>query len=528
MEALSYQALYRKYRPRSFAEVVGQPHIITTLKNQMLHQRISHAYLFCGTRGSGKTSVAKIFAKAINCTSPEEGEPCRHCENCQLAAEGRNMNIIEIDAASNNGVDNIREIREEVKYPPTSGKYKVYIIDEVHMLSAGAFNALLKTLEEPPGYVVFILATTEPQKVPITILSRCQRFDFHRISIANIENTLENYLSQEGVAAQTAAVQYVASLADGSLRDALSILDQCISYYVNEELTLDKVLEVCGAVDQSVFFRMVDALGERNARAVLDLVEEISKTGRNWKQFVSGLFQHIRNLLTLKVSKSATFILDMNTDAIAQLEKQTANWSVQSLLTVTQSMVLLLQDIKYTDNERTLIEITLLKLCSSVSSKDISGLLERMDALEKALAAANTVASATPAPVQQKREEPAPTPKPKKKALPEDFPKLSEAWQTIKSNSFSSPSSRSLWETVALRPMDNGICLVFDFGWAKDSVKGQEEDLKQLFEKQTGYTVSLCFMDKKEYDSQFGYQYVQPEELDLKKLKEALPDLQIE
>ena len=250
---MSYTALYRKFRPQEFEDVKGQEHIVTTLKNQIKADRIGHAYLFCGTRGTGKTTAAKIFAKAVNCEHPVDGSPCGTCEACRAIAAGNSMNVIEIDAASNNGVENIRQIREEVEYAPTEGKYKVYIIDEVHMLSIGAFNALLKTLEEPPSYVIFILATTEVHKIPITILSRCQRYDFHRISIETISARLTELLEKENVAAEERAVRYIAKAADGSMRDALSLLDQCIAFYLGEELTYEHVLEVLGAVDTEVF-----------------------------------------------------------------------------------------------------------------------------------------------------------------------------------------------------------------------------------------------------------------------------------
>ena len=226
---MSYTALYRKFRPDNFKDVKGQDHIVTTLKNQIQADRIGHAYLFCGTRGTGKTSIAKLFAKTVNCEHPIEGSPCGECASCRSIAAGANMNVIEIDAASNNGVDNIREIVDEVSYSPAEGKYKVYIIDEVHMLSIGAFNALLKTLEEPPSYVIFILATTEVHKIPITILSRCQRYDFKRISIETITARMQELMEAEGVQVEEKALRYVAKTADGSMRDALSLLDQCIA-----------------------------------------------------------------------------------------------------------------------------------------------------------------------------------------------------------------------------------------------------------------------------------------------------------
>ncbi|MDE6938341.1 MAG: DNA polymerase III subunit gamma/tau, partial [Lachnospiraceae bacterium] len=254
---MSYMALYRKFRPDGFEDVKGQEAIVKTLKNQIRAKRIGHAYLFCGTRGTGKTTVAKIFAKAVNCEHTEDGSPCGECNVCRAIAAGVSMNVIEIDAASNNGVDNIREIREEVAYRPTEGRYKVYIIDEVHMLSIGAFNALLKTLEEPPEYVIFILATTEAHKIPVTILSRCQRYDFKRISIETISARLRELIDKEQWDVEDKAVRYIAKMADGSMRDSLSLLDQCASFYIGERLTYDHVLEVLGAVDTEVFSRLL-------------------------------------------------------------------------------------------------------------------------------------------------------------------------------------------------------------------------------------------------------------------------------
>ena len=272
---MSYTALYRKFRPGEFEEVKGQDHISKTLQNQIKANRIGHAYLFCGTRGTGKTSVAKIFAKAVNCMSPVNGSPCGECEMCKAISAGTSMNVIEIDAASNNGVDNIREMREEVAYRPTEGKYKVYIIDEVHMLSIGAFNALLKTLEEPPEYVIFILATTEAHKIPITILSRCQRYDFKRISIETIAARLSDLMDKEGIEVEERAIRYIAKVADGSMRDALSLLDQCIAFYLGQKLTYNNVLEVLGAVDTDVFSKLLREILSKDIPKVLRTLEEL-------------------------------------------------------------------------------------------------------------------------------------------------------------------------------------------------------------------------------------------------------------
>mgnify|MGYP002299473238 FL=1 len=301
-ENMAYQALYRKWRPLEFEDVKGQEHIVTTLKNQIRADRIGHAYLFCGTRGTGKTTVAKIFAKAVNCEHPVDGSPCGECPTCKAIAEGRSMNVIEIDAASNNGVDNIREIRDEVQYSPTEGRYKVYIIDEVHMLSIGAFNALLKTLEEPPAYVIFILATTEAHKIPVTILSRCQRYDFHRISIETIAGRLSQLMEAEHINVEEKAIRYVAKAADGSMRDALSLLDQCIAFYLGQDLKYENVLEVLGAVDTAVFAEMLSYILKADTYACMQLLEQIIMQGRDLGQFVSDFVWYLRNLLLVKTT----------------------------------------------------------------------------------------------------------------------------------------------------------------------------------------------------------------------------------
>ena len=301
---MSYMALYRKFRPDEFEDVKGQDAIVKTLKNQIKAERIGHAYLFCGTRGTGKTSVAKIFAKAVNCEHPVDGSPCGECAMCKAISSGASMNVIEIDAASNNGVDNIREIREEVAYRPTEGRYKVYIIDEVHMLSIGAFNALLKTLEEPPEYVIFILATTEAHKIPITILSRCQRYDFKRITIETISERLKELIGKEQLDVEDKAVRYIAKMADGSMRDSLSLLDQCASFYIGERLTYDHVLEVLGAVDTEVFSRLLRELIAMDVHRVIETVDELVMQGRELSQLSADFTWYLRNLLLVKSSET--------------------------------------------------------------------------------------------------------------------------------------------------------------------------------------------------------------------------------
>ncbi|MGL4736777.1 MAG: DNA polymerase III subunit gamma/tau, partial [Cellulosilyticaceae bacterium] len=319
---MSYLALYRKYRPHIFDDVIGQDHIVRTLQNQIKTGRVSHAYLFTGSRGTGKTTIAKIFARAVNCQSPQNGSACGQCENCERIESGGSINIIELDAASHNSVDNIREINEEVKYTPAVGTYKVYIIDEVHMLSTSAFNALLKTLEEPPAHVIFILATTDPQKIPVTILSRCQRFDFKRISAMEIEARLREYMDQEAIAIEDEALGYIARLADGGMRDALSILEQCISFYFDEQISLDKVLYLVGAVDTQFLFDMIDAVANYHSSRAIEICDQVNMQGRSLRQFNSDLLLHVRNLLVVKATNTEAGVLDYSKEYIEKLKVQ--------------------------------------------------------------------------------------------------------------------------------------------------------------------------------------------------------------
>ena len=329
---MSYTALYRKFRPDTFEDVKGQEHIVTTLKNQIKADRIGHAYLFCGTRGTGKTTVAKILAKTVNCEHPVDGNPCNQCDMCRSIQDGTSMNVIEIDAASNNGVDNIREIREEVAYRPTQGKYKVYIIDEVHMLSTGAFNALLKTLEEPPSYVIFILATTEAHKIPITILSRCQRYDFRRITIDTIAARLMELMEKEHIQAEGKAIRYIAKAADGSLRDALSLLDQCVAFYLGQTLTYDNVLDVLGTVDTEIFSGMLRQVAAGDVAAVIHLLEELVLQGKEMGQFVTDFTWYMRNLLLVKSSPDSGELLDLSRENMNLLLEEKDMFETETLM----------------------------------------------------------------------------------------------------------------------------------------------------------------------------------------------------
>lgn len=388
---MSYQALYRKWRPVTFEDVKGQDHIVTTLKNQIKLDRVGHAYLFCGTRGTGKTTVAKIFAKAVNCENPVDGSPCGECPTCKAIAAGVSMNVVEIDAASNNGVDNIREIRDEVMYSPTEGKKKVYIIDEVHMLSIGAFNALLKTLEEPPEYVIFILATTEASKIPITILSRCQRYDFHRISIDTIAGRLSQLMKYENIRVEDKALRYVAKAADGSMRDALSLIDQCVAFHLGQdELTYENVLDVLGAVDTTVFADTLKAVVSGDVSACLHIVEDVVMQGRDLSQFTSDFVWYLRNLLLVASTKDITSledVIDVSADNLKQLAEDAKLADTETLMRYIRVMSDLSNELKLATQKRIKLEVSLIKLCKPAMepAADIGELSGRVGQLEQQL-----------------------------------------------------------------------------------------------------------------------------------------------
>lgn len=379
----TYQALYRKFRPSKFDEVKGQDAIVKTLKNQIVNDRVGHAYLFCGTRGTGKTSIAKLFAKAVNCENPNEGSPCGECAVCKNIASGVSMNVIEMDAASNNGVEDIRQIVDEVTYSPTEGKFKVYIIDEVHMLSTAAFNALLKTLEEPPSYVIFILATTEAHKIPITILSRCQRYDFKRISIDTMAARMRELMDAEKVSVEDKALKFVAKCADGSMRDALSLLDQCIAFYLGEELTYDKALEVLGAVDTDIYSALLCAVIDSDIQGAIKILEDLIMKGRDLSQFVSDLTWYVRNLLLVKSSDEVDSLIDMSSENLERLKEESEKISADSLMRYIRILSELSGEIKYSTQKRVLIEVALIKLCKPQMETDLTSILERVRVLEE-------------------------------------------------------------------------------------------------------------------------------------------------
>lgn len=380
---MSYMALYRKWRPDEFQEVKGQEHIVTTLRNQIKHDRIGHAYLFCGTRGTGKTTIAKLMAKTVNCENPVDGSPCNKCASCKAIAAGNSMNVIEIDAASNNGVDNIRQINGAVQYSPTQGKYLVYIIDEVHMLSKGAFNALLKTLEEPPEYVIFILATTEAHMIPATILSRCQRYDFRRISIETITDRLAELLERENVRATREALAYVAKAADGSMRDALSILDQCIAFNLGEELTYDRVLETIGAVDIEIYIKLMSAIVSGDTLTAVNIIDDAVWQGKDLTQIVNEFTSFVRNVLVLKMNPAMT--VDVTSENVSRLLELGNDLSQEYLINYINILQEAASKINRATTKRIVLEVAVIKMCKPQMQQGYAAMEKRIEELEKRL-----------------------------------------------------------------------------------------------------------------------------------------------
>lgn len=493
---MSYQALYRKFRPTEFEDVKGQEHIVTTLKNQIKADRIGHAYLFCGTRGTGKTTVAKIFAKAVNCEHPVDGSPCGECPSCRAIADGSSMNVIEIDAASNNGVDNIRQIREEVSYRPAEGKYKVYIIDEVHMLSTGAFNALLKTLEEPPSYVIFILATTEAHKIPITILSRCQRYDFHRISIDTIAARLSDLMLQEKVDVEEKAIRYVAKAGDGSMRDALSLLDQCIAFHLGETLTYENVLEVLGAVDTEVFSRLLRQIIDKNVAAAISILDELVDEGRELGQLVSDFTWYLRNLLLIQSSDDMEEVLDMSQDSIDALKEEAKLISPEVLLRYIRIFSELGNQVRYASQKRIVIEIAIIKLCRPEMETDQTSIIDRLESLEQKMAqgvpaaqvqAGTMPQNTTPGAAQVKKPE-------LPKAIPEDIQAAIKNWRSIISEV---GGNTKVYLNKAVPTLGNAsdLQLVFDdenaYAYLEENRAGCLDTIKEKLAERTGRDIAV-------------------------------------
>lgn len=381
---MAYTALYREWRPRTFNDVVGQEHITTTLKNQILNNRIAHAYLFCGTRGTGKTSTAKVFAKALNCLDLKDGEPCNECEMCKKINEGLAIDVTELDAASNNGVDKIRDIIDDVKYPPQEAKYKVYIMDEVHMLSAGAVNAFLKTLEEPPNNVIFILATTDPQKLPITILSRCQRFDFKRINNSEITARLRKIVNEQNVLADERSLNLIARVSDGAMRDSLSILDQAISMG-NGNVDYGTVVSMLGLVTNEHLFKLANAVIQRSVEKGIEIIEEVIYSGKDIYLFIKDLIAHYRNLLMVKVTNNPEEVLDMSEENISLIKEQGARLRAEEIMRCIRILQEAENNAKLSKQARLYCELAVIKMCKIEYDTSSEVILTRLNKLEESL-----------------------------------------------------------------------------------------------------------------------------------------------
>lgn len=388
---MSYTALYRKWRPMVFDEVVGQDQVIQTIRAQVKSNSVPHAYLFSGTRGTGKTSTAKILSRAVNCLTPDGENPCNTCEICKGILDESLMDIIEIDAASNNGVDDVRELRENVKYPPSKAKYKVYIIDEVHMLSTGAFNALLKTLEEPPHYVIFILATTEPHKIPATILSRCQRFDFKRVSPQANQERIGYILEQMQIDYEPEAIDLIIQNADGAVRDALSLLDKCIESE-GQSLTLSQAMESLGLVMDTVLFAFSKAMIEKNAEELFNQIDQLNENGKDLIQFLKRLIVHYRNFMMIKVGADASRMIKESEQYMENLSEQTEGVSINTLVRWINILSSLENEMKWTSQGRIIFEVAIAKLINPIYDNSFEGLVERIEQLEKGISAGANVA----------------------------------------------------------------------------------------------------------------------------------------
>ncbi|MEA5048195.1 MAG: DNA polymerase III subunit gamma/tau [Eubacteriales bacterium] len=444
---MAYRALYRQYRPVRFSEVIGQDHITTTLKNQVASDRPAHAYLFCGTRGTGKTTSARILARAVNCLSPENGEPCGKCEACRMTAAEGASDITEIDAASNNSVSDVRDLIESAQYAPLRLNRRVFIIDEVHMLSGAAFNALLKTLEEPPEHIIFILATTEPQKLPSTIISRCQRFDFHRISLSDIKRTLQSVLSRAGATIEDDGLTLIARAAQGGMRDALSLADQCLAF-CGDTVTTQNVYDVLGSMEDAFLFEMSEALLASDSQKALRLLDGIVQSGRDLSVLAADLSTHFRALLLAKTCGRCEDLLDCTEDTMTRYLEQAKSASEAQLMLAVDRLLSAQNDMRYLPSPRTMLESALIHICRPEDTLSLANLESRVDRLEAQVKNGVPIPAAV-VPVSEPRSEIKPVKKqdPKLQTKPEPGPESApwpeEAPPDLESGYRAAPSAES-------------------------------------------------------------------------------------
>ena len=475
-----YQVLYRKWRPRVFSDVVGQPHVTVTLKNELQAGRISHAYLFTGSRGTGKTTCAKILAKAVNCLHLKDGDPCGECENCRGIDNGSILDVMEIDAASNNGVENIRNLREEASFTPAAAKFRVYIIDEVHMLSIGAFNALLKTLEEPPPHVVFILATTEVHKLPTTILSRCQRFDFHRIASEEIAAHLCLIAQQEGASLEQDAALLIARIADGGMRDAISLLDQCMGR--SKEITMEVVSDTAGIAGREHLSEIADAIQRKDSSQALSLVDHLHQMSKDMVRLCEELISYFRNMMLLKTMKNPKDLLILSPEEYNRLEGQSKGFTLPDIVHILDTLQASMERMFKGTDRRTELELCLLKLCTPELDDTMDSSVRRISALERAvrngLSASSSVHQEAVSPSSQIKEE---------VLVPEDKNPVKENKEGKKSTASSHSSPSAVSSSVNMEELKKNAVPMDGWPEVLQVLKGYSQVIASAFHGSVAY-----------------------------------------